>query len=130
MEPTGRGDRMGEESGFRHRRFPRYLTRDPAEVTARERQLRLSGILCDLSQEGCRLQLDGYLPPRTSVEVRCTISGDALHFRGETVWVNALGGLLHGVSIHSFVSEADAALHRLYLDRLARKTSPSSPAPA
>ncbi len=121
---------MGEESGFQHRRFPRYPTREPAEVTTRERQLQLTGFLCDLSQEGCRLQLDGYLPPRTPIEVRCTISGQALHFRGETVWVNALGGLLHGVSIRGFTSESDAVLHRMCLDRLAQRVSPPSPEPA
>ncbi len=111
---------MGETSGLDHRRFPRFLTRHPVEATTRDRSLRLRGILCELSQEGCRLQLDGYIPPGTPIEVRCNISGLALRLRGETAWADTLGGLVHGVAITGFVSEADAVFHRLYVNRLAR----------
>jgi hypothetical protein len=117
---------MDKVSGLRQRRFPRFPTQHPVEGTTGDRRLGFRGILWDLSQEGCRFQLDSLLPRGTRLEARCNISGLALRLRGETVWGKATaGGFLHGVAIAGFASEADAVFHRLYIDRLAREVSVS-----
>ncbi len=119
---------MDEVSGLNRRRFPRFSVQHPVDGCTRVERLPFRGTLRDLSQEGCRLQLDGSLPPGTPIEVRCNIGGVGLRLHGETVWVDAPGGSVHGVSITGFASGADALFHRLYLDRLARQRSaPSEP---
>ncbi len=112
---------MPDPFSFCHRRFPRFLTRSLVQVTPRGERRSLSGVLCDLSEEGCGLRLDEYLGPGTPLEIRCNISGLALCLRGDIVWSDALGGLFHGVAITGFASKADALFHSQYLNRLARK---------
>ncbi len=113
---------MDEGSSLQQRRFTRFPTQHPVQGTTGDLRLGFRGILWDLSQEGCRFQLDSLLPRGTPLEARCNISGLALRLRGEAVWGEATaGGFLHGVAITGFASEADAVFHRLYIDRLARE---------
>ncbi len=114
---------MHEAAGFQHRRFPRFATEDHVQATTQDGRLSLSGHLCDLSQEGCGLRLNGHLWPGTPIEVRCDISGLSLCLRGKIVWADPPGGLRHGVAITGFPSEADARFHRQYLDRLENEAS-------
>ncbi len=114
---------MHESSALQHRRYPRFVTRHPVQATTQDGRLTLPGLLCDLSQEGCGLRLDGRLGPGTPVEVRCDISGLSLCLRGEIVWADPPGGLHHGVAITGFASEADARFHRQYLERLESEAS-------
>ncbi len=117
---------MHESFGLHHRRFPRFNTEHRVEVAPGNGGLHLSGLLYNLSQEGCCLRLDRQVPPGTPIEVRCYINGPALRLLGKVVWLDALGWLRHGVAIRGFSSEADTLFHRWYLHRLARETSPPS----
>ncbi len=119
---------MDEASGLNRRRFPRFPVRHPVDGSTGVGRLPFRGMLRDLSQEGCRLELDGSLPPGTPIDVRCNINGLGLRLHGETAWVDAPGGLLHGVAITGFASAADALFHRLYLERLARARPASAEA--
>lgn len=111
-----------DTSGLGSRRLPRYATRHPVEGASLDGRVQFRGTLRELSAEGCQLQLDWEVPPGTSIQARCDISGIALRFRGETVWAKATShGVFHGVQVTGFASEADALFHRLYVGRLARR---------
>ncbi len=114
---------MAESPVFELRRFPRFLLRHRVQVRTREGGLCLPGYLCDLSQEGCRLRLDGELAPGVPIEAHCDIRGQILDLRGETVWSEGPPGGVHGVAITGFASEVDAFFHRLYVKHLAWEKS-------
>ena len=103
------------------RRDPRYPARLRVEGVSPDGRLETRGILRNLSLGGCLLHLDRHIPPGTTIEVRCDISGIRLAICGTVVWSEAAaGGVLHGVVVTGFASEQDALFHRLYAGRLAR----------
>ena len=112
----------GDRPGTDRRRDLRYFARLRVEGVSPDGRLETRGILRDLSAGGCVLHLDRHIPRGTAIEVRCDISGIGLAIRGTVVWSEAAaGGVLHGVVVTGFASEADALFHRLYVERLARR---------
>jgi hypothetical protein len=112
----------GDRPGTDRRRDLRYPTRLRIEGVSPDGRLETRGILRDLSAGGCALHLDRHIPPGTAIEVRFDISGIGLAILATVVWSEAAaGGVLHGVVVTAFASEADALFHQLYLGRLARR---------
>ena len=111
------------------RRSPRYPIRLRVQEETLDGRISARGVLGDLSETGCALHLNSYIPPGTMIEAKYDVNGIALRVTGKVVWAEETGrGVFQGISFAEFASEEDALFHRLYIKRLARQAaSPTQP---